>query len=55
MPDLGNYAGTVLSAYAITFILLIALVWISLVRSRKAGEQLSKLEAKRDKARNADR
>ncbi|MFC3118396.1 heme exporter protein CcmD [Jhaorihella thermophila] len=35
IPDLGKYADTVLSAYAISILLLVALVVLSLRRGRK--------------------
>ncbi len=44
MPDLGTYAGAVLSAYAVTAVLLGGLVAISLRRARKARAALERME-----------
>ena len=46
MPDLGQYAGTVLSAYGITAVLLIALVISSWVGSKAAKARLRDVEDK---------
>jgi len=46
MPDLGKYADTVLSAYGVSILLLVGLVWLSLRASRKAREDLEKVERK---------
>ena len=46
MPDLGKYADTVLSAYAISLVLLAVLVVISLRRSRRIKAQLEDVESK---------
>ncbi|MEP2530966.1 heme exporter protein CcmD [Shimia sp.] len=48
MPELGKYAVTVLSAYGISIVLLIILVWWSLTASRKARLELEKVEARRN-------
>ncbi len=45
MPDLGAYAGAVLSAYAVSGLLLAGLVVLSLRRARKAREALERMEA----------
>jgi heme exporter protein D len=45
MPDLGAYAGAVLSAYAVSLVLLAGLVVLSLRRARKAREALERMEA----------
>lgn len=45
IPDLGAYAGAVLSAYAVTAVLLGGLVATSLRRARKAREALERVEA----------
>lgn len=46
MPDLGKYAGTVLSAYAVSILLLVALVAISLWRGRKLRAEMERIEAR---------
>ncbi|MEQ9242730.1 heme exporter protein CcmD [Roseovarius indicus] len=46
MPDLGKYAETVLSAYAVSIVLLVVLVALSLRRSRKVKAQLEAVEKK---------
>ena len=46
MPDLGKYADTVLSAYAVSIVLVVVLVWVSLRRSAKVERQLEDVEAK---------
>lgn len=46
IPDLGKYAGTVLSAYGASIVLLIGLVWMSLRASQKAKNDLQKVERK---------
>ena len=45
MPELGAYAGAVLSAYAVSAVLLAGLVGVSLRKSRKAREALERMEA----------
>ncbi len=44
MPDLGDYAAEVLSAYAISLVLLIGLVALSVARFRKAKRELDAVE-----------
>ena len=46
MPDLGKYAGTVLSAYAISLGLLALIVGLSLWQSRRIKRNLNKAESK---------
>ena len=46
MPDLGKYAETVLSAYAVSIVLLVVLVALSLRRSRKVKDRLEAVEKK---------
>lgn len=46
IPDLGKYAGTVLSAYGASIVLLAGLVWMSLRASKKAKKDLQKVERK---------
>ncbi len=47
MVDLGKYTSTVLSAYAVTLILLAILVVVSILRARRTRAALEKLETKR--------
>lgn len=44
MPDLGKYAGYVLSSYAVSIALLVGLVLISVMRSKRAKAELRKIE-----------
>ncbi|CUI80273.1 heme exporter protein CcmD [Cognatishimia activa] len=44
MPDLGKYAGTVLSAYGASIILIVGLVWLSVRAAKKSKKALDKLE-----------
>jgi len=46
MPDLGKYEGAVLSAYAISLLLMAAIVLLSLWRSRVVKRQLKDIEAR---------
>jgi heme exporter protein D len=46
IPDLGKYADTVLSAYAVSILLLVALVGFSLRRGRKVRAEMEKIEAR---------
>lgn len=46
MPDLGKYADTVLSAYAVSIILILALVAVSMIRAGKVKKQLQEIEEK---------
>lgn len=48
IPDLGKYAGTVLSAYAATIVLLVILVVWTLYRGRKVRAEMAELERKKD-------
>lgn len=47
MPDLGKYAGTVLSAYGISLALLAGIVVLSVVQARRARRRLDAAEARR--------
>ncbi len=47
MPDLGKYADTVLSAYAVTLLLLVGLVLVSVWRARRVAAELQALEQER--------
>ena len=49
MPDLGKYADTVLSAYAVSLLLLVLLVWLSIRRDRRVKAQLADIEERRKK------
>ena len=44
MPDLGQYAAEVLSAYAVSIILLVAIIWISWRRYVKVRAALEEVE-----------
>ena len=44
MPDLGKYAETVLSAYAVSIVLIIALVGLSLWRAARVRRALAAQE-----------
>ncbi|WP_172676965.1 heme exporter protein CcmD [Aestuariivita boseongensis] len=46
MPDLGKYADAVLSAYAASIVLLVAIVVLTLVRGRKVRAEMAKIEGK---------
>lgn len=48
MPDLGKYAETILSAYAVTIVLLVVIIVMSLMRGAKTKRQLAELEARRN-------
>lgn len=48
MPELGKYAVEVLSAYAVSLVLLAGLVWISWRRHRAARARLDAVEARRN-------
>lgn len=47
MLDLGKYAGTVLSAYGITLVLLLVLVMWVRARSVAAAKRLDRAEARK--------
>ncbi|MDV7144932.1 heme exporter protein CcmD [Tropicimonas sp. TH_r6] len=47
MPDLGKYAAEVLSAYAVTIVLMVVLLVISLRQSAKTKAALRVIEAAR--------
>lgn len=44
MPDLGKYADTVLSAYAATIVLLLALIVLTIWRGRRVRAEMEKIE-----------
>ncbi len=45
MPDLGKYAEAVLSAYAVSLVLLAVLIIGTLVQGRRARAEMKKIEA----------
>ncbi len=47
MPDLGKYADTVLSSYAVSLLLIVGLIWWSLRAARKARVELDDVEGRR--------
>jgi heme exporter protein D len=51
MPDLGKYAGTILSAWGITLLLVAALAGLSWVQARRARRALEAAEARRREGR----
>ena len=44
MPDLGQYAVEVLSAYAVSIVLLVAIIWVSWRRYVKVRAALEEVE-----------
>ncbi|MEL7132897.1 MAG: heme exporter protein CcmD [Pseudomonadota bacterium] len=44
MPDLGKYADAVLSAYAVSVVLLVAIVALTLWRGRKVRAEMENVE-----------
>ncbi|MBY5934025.1 heme exporter protein CcmD [Tateyamaria omphalii] len=50
MPDLGKYAEAVLSAYAVSIVLLVAIVVLTVWRGRKVRAEMEAVE--RRSARN---
>ncbi|WGW03255.1 heme exporter protein CcmD [Tropicibacter oceani] len=44
MPDLGKYAGAVLSSYALSILLIVVLVVASVLRARKVKAELAQIE-----------
>ncbi|WP_299352880.1 heme exporter protein CcmD [uncultured Shimia sp.] len=48
MPDLGKYADAVLSSYAVSILLLIVLVAVSIRAARKARAELEQIEGRRN-------
>ena len=44
MPDLGKYADAVLGAYAVSAVLLVGIVLISVIRARRVKAELEALE-----------
>ncbi|HEX9858761.1 MAG TPA: heme exporter protein CcmD [Paracoccaceae bacterium] len=50
MPELGKYAGAVLSSYAAAIVLILALVGISLWRGAKVRKALREVEERQGRA-----
>lgn len=48
MPDLGDYAVAVLSAYAVSIALLLGIVLLSWAQSRSVRRQLEEIEGRED-------
>ena len=48
IPDLGKYADAVLSAYAVSILLLVGLVAISLWRGRRVRAEMEDVERRQD-------
>lgn len=46
IPDLGKYAGYVLSSYAVSLLLIGVLVWLSWRRSRRIKAELDEIETR---------
>jgi len=46
MPELGKYAGAVLSSYGLSIALIVALVALSVWRGRRVKAQLDAIEKK---------
>jgi len=46
MPDLGKYADTVLTAYAVSLVLILGLVLVSVIRSSRVKKQLEAIDKK---------
>jgi heme exporter protein D len=44
MPDLGKYAGAVLSSYAVSLLLIVVLVAVSVWRARRVRADLAQVE-----------
>lgn len=47
MPELGKYAGAILSAFGITLAVLLVVVVMSWLQARKAKRGLDEIEARR--------
>lgn len=54
MPDLGKYASEVYMAYAATAGLLVLLIGMTLIKSRRVSAQLREMEAQRAAKKDAD-
>ena len=49
MPELGKYAGTVLSSYAVSLALIVLLIVVSVLRSRRVKAELQRIEERQKK------
>lgn len=47
MPDLGAYAFEVLTAYAVSIVMIVGLVWMTLRRAARLRAQLAEIEARK--------
>ena len=47
IPDLGKYATEVLSAYGVSIVLLVGVIWWSIRRSNRVKARLAAVEARR--------
>jgi len=47
IPELGKYAGAVLSAYGVSLLLIAGIVWVSLRRSARVRRALDEVENRR--------
>jgi heme exporter protein D len=50
MPDLGQYATEVLTAYVVTLVPLVAIVILSIWKARRTRARLADVEARRGKS-----
>lgn len=48
MPELGKYAAEVLSAYAVTFVLIGGLIALTLVQGARARRELADIEKRKE-------
>lgn len=46
MPDLGKYAEAVLSSYAVSIVLIVGLIVVSVLRSNRVKKELQQIEKK---------
>jgi len=51
MPDLGKYATEVLSAYGVSLLLLVGIIWWSIRRSNRVKVRLAAVEARREQSK----
>ena len=49
IPELGKYAGAVLSAYGVSLLLIAGIVWASLRRSARVRRALDEMENRRNR------
>jgi len=49
IPELGKYAGAVLSSYGVSFLLIAVIVWASLRRSARVRRALDEMENRRNR------